>query len=198
MTEERPLYTDSEIVKELALENRDVFEYLFRTYYSQLCRFSMKYVRQKEATEEIVQDIFLYLWEKRHTLNITQSLKAYLYTAVRNRSLNHIKANMNRVEMGGELSEQEQPIYDPQSEALDPQQLRKEITKAIEMLPPKCRAIFDLSKNAGLTYQEIAEELDISKKTVEAQMSIALKKLRQTLQPSWNKIALMLAVCLFV
>ena len=94
MTGQRPLYSDPDIVDQLALDNKEVFEYLFRNYYTQLCRFSMKYVREKEATEEIVQDIFLYLWEKRHSLNIHQSLKAYLYTAVRNRSLNYIKSNI--------------------------------------------------------------------------------------------------------
>ncbi len=196
MTTQKPLYTDAEIVSELTLDNKEVFEHLFRTYYHQLCRFSMKYVREKEATEEIVQDIFLYLWEKRHSLNITQSLKAYLYTATRNRSLNYIKANISRVEISGDLAEEDQPLYDPQTSQLDPQDLKRIISEAIEMLPPRCRAIFDLSKNAGLTYQEIAEELEISKKTVEAQMSIALKKLRETLKPAWDKIILTLVLWL--
>lgn len=191
MSTERPLYTDTEIVNELTLDNKGVYEYVFRSYYSQLCRFSMKYVREKEATEEIVQDIFLYLWEKRHSLNITQSLKAYLYTATRNRSLNYLKSNLNRVEIRGDLAEDDQPLYVPENDNPDPQELRQTITQAIDMLPPKCRTIFDLSKNAGLTYQEIAEELGISKKTVEAQMSIALKKLRETLRPCWDSIMLM-------
>ena len=91
------------------------------------------------------------------------------------------------------MAEEDQPFFDPENDNLDPQELRRTISHAIELLPPKCRAIFDLSKNAGLTYQEIAEELEISKKTVEAQMSIALKKLRETLQPCWDKIMMILA-----
>lgn len=194
MSTQRPLYTDAEIVNELALDNKEVFEYVFRTYYSQLCRFSMKFLREKEATEEIVQEIFLYIWKKRHSLNITRSLKAYLYTATRNRSLNYIKSNSSRVEISVELAEEDQLLHVPANDNIDPQELRQFISQAIEMLPPKCRAIFDLSKNAGLTYQEIAEELEISKKTVEAQMSIALKKLRESLKPCWDKIMVILAI----
>jgi len=184
-------WTDQEIVQNLAQDNQEVYEYIFRLYYTPLCRFALKFVREKEITEEIVQEVFIYIWEKRLTIRITQSLKAYLYTAVRNRSINYIKAQMHTMEVDN-LADDQVPFYVESERDLDYQELKQSLAQAMDKLPRKCRMIFDLSRNEGLTYKEIAEALDISKKTVEAQMSIALKKLRESLSKSWDRIALIL------
>jgi len=191
-------YSDAELLRLLTQDNKKAFEYLFHQFYTPLCRFSLKYVRQEEATEEIVQDVFLYIWEKRNIIQIKSSLKAYLFTAVKNRSINYLKAQMDHLEDADSLPESKHPFYQENEDNLDHQELVKFVGLAVDNLPNKCKIIFNLSRNSGLTYQEISEELNISKKTVEAQMSIALKRLRESLSMHWDKIVLILALGLML
>ncbi|MGI9542494.1 MAG: RNA polymerase sigma-70 factor [Cyclobacteriaceae bacterium] len=184
-------YSDQEIVVLLSKDDRDIFEYLFRHYYTALNRFSLKYVRSEELAEEVVQEVFLYIWEKRHTLKITSSLNAYLYAAVRNRSISQINAQLTRLRINEEFKAE--VTTDPKIEKqIDQPMLKQLVATGIQNLPERCRIIFSLSRNSGMTYQEIAEELNLSKKTVEAQMGIALKKLRIYLNTHWDKITLLL------
>lgn len=138
--------------------------------------------------------MFVHLWEKAPVVNIETSLKAYLYTSARNYTLNLIKKQqternyMTQYSTDGPLQEQDEHV----SEA----EIGQLIQMGVSTLPEKCREIFILSKQEGLTYDEISEYLDISKKTIENQMGIALRKLRDYLQPRVKKI--LMAVFIYI
>jgi RNA polymerase sigma-70 factor (ECF subfamily) len=161
------------------------YEIIFRRYYQELYRFAYTYLRDQVPSEEMAQEVFLYLWEKRGQIEIKTTLKTYMYSAIKNKCLNYIKYEVPRKNQLEEshlaLMVTEQP-----DQEVDSGRLKKYIQAAIDELPTKCRQIFVLSRNEGLTYEEIAEEMEISIKTVENQMSIALKKLRESLKPLYE------------
>jgi RNA polymerase sigma-70 factor (family 1) len=138
----------------------------------------MKYVKNLETSEEIVQEAFLSLWEKRDTIDMAQPVKAYLITTIRNKCLNWIRDNkkFNTV-----LLHFEEYIPDHEyisTDRLVEAEILKTINHAVHELPEKCREIFTLSRFGNLKYQEIADQLQISVKTVETQMSKALQHMR--------------------
>jgi RNA polymerase sigma-70 factor (ECF subfamily) len=180
-------YTESEIVQQLRQSNEKVFEYLFQQYHVALFRFSLKYVRMPDVAEEIVHDVLLYLWQHRNTLLIKVSLQAYLYTATKHRSLDYLKSQYAQQSYESELPDL--PAIHSQPDAdLHQQELAGFIQRAIEVLPERCRIIYTMHRTAELTYKEIAEQLGISPKTVEAQMGIALQRLRKYLQEHWTTL----------
>ena len=115
-------------------------------------------------------------------ISIQTTLKTYLYSAVKNKCLNYIKLELPKQQSMADISEVMLSVSNAPKDEGENEQLKKYIQSAIDALPKKCRRIFILSRNAGMTYEEIAEELDLSKKTVENQMGIALKKLRESLE----------------
>lgn len=136
----------------------------------------MRWMREAPAAEELVQDVFVKVWEKRSELTLDESLKSYLFTAVRNRAFNYLR-DQARKGQTDELNENID-LEAPQGDPLEFDDLQTLIKEGIDSLPPKCRAIFLLSREAEMSYKEIAAELDVSIKTVEGQMGIALRKLR--------------------
>ena len=176
------------LLGQLAKGDQSSYQKLFHTYYGDLCRFCLRYVRNEEVSEEIVQDVFIYLWEKRTVINISISFKSYLYTAVRNKSINYLKLQLPKDQVKDDIENFEiSGSYDVEAE-LTFKELSAKVNEAIETLPNKCKAIFILSRESGYTYREIAEELNISIKTVENQMVIALRKLREHITPYWGEI----------
>ncbi len=171
-------YSDLQITTGLASGDRKIYEFVFRKYYIPLCRFCLKFVRVEEVSEEVVQEVFVYIWERRAAIEFTSSLQAYLYAAVKNRSINYIRSQVTREQHLAAYTERQDLVVSPKQDHVDREELIILVRQAIDSLPDKCKHIFSLSRDAGLTYQEIAHELGISPKTVEAQMSIALKKLR--------------------
>ncbi len=157
------------------------YEELFRTHYGNLCSYANKYLEELEAAEEIVQDVFVKLWENRETLEITTNVQSYLFRAVRNSCLNLIK-HINIREEYKVYNEQElknrQHFLDDEIHASE---LEEKIREAIELLPVERRRVFVMSRYDGLKYKEIAEKLDISGKTVENQMGKAIKFLKEKL-----------------
>ncbi|MEM9324946.1 MAG: RNA polymerase sigma-70 factor [Bacteroidota bacterium] len=160
------------------------YERFFKGHYAEIVRFSYRFVRSQQIAEEISQEVFMYIWEKRDTIQIQSSLRSYLYSAAKNRSINYLKLELPKTQAQRDISELEIgfEVPPPQDDGRA-EYVTKRVQQAVDALPKKCREIFILSRNAGLTYDEIAEELDISKKTVENQMGIALKKLREALKP---------------
>jgi len=158
------------------------YEIIFKRFYKELHRFAFSYVRDPSIAEEMAQEVFLYMWEKRNKIEIQTTLKTYLYSAVKNKCLNYIKLELPKQQSMADISEVMLSVSSKMKDEGENEQLRKYIQSAIDALPKKCRKIFILSRNAGMTYDEIAEELDLSKKTVENQMGIALKKLRESLE----------------
>ena len=159
------------------------FEQLFRTFFTPLCQFARKYTNNLDSAKEIVHDVFITLWEKRQGIDPDKQIKSYLFTSVYNRSLNYIRDN-KKFDKNIELSELSKTIDESNSiEAkMDSVVLNARIQQALQKLPEKCREIFILSRFKELKYAEIAKKLNISVKTVEAQMTKALKILREELK----------------
>jgi RNA polymerase sigma-70 factor, ECF subfamily len=156
------------------------FETAFRLYYARLCSFARHRVGSLAAAEEIVQETFLRVWQNRHRLDPAQSLRAYLYRSVLNHSLNEMKHRevenrWLRLETNARLTSE------PADEGIQTSELAAAVQQTLGNLPERCRLIFTMSRDQGLTYAEIAETLDISIKTVETQMGRALKALRSSL-----------------
>ena len=171
-------------MKEIPLHKNNLldekyFEVLFKSHFSALCSFALKYINDLDSAKEITHDIFINLWEKRLTIDLNKSIKSYLYTSVYNRCMNHIRDNkkFRQVDTAGEAFDEN---WDP-SGKMGEAELDEKIHQTIDSLPVKCREIFLLNRFEELKYHEIAAKLEISVKTVEAQMSKALKILRENL-----------------
>ena len=158
------------------------FEMLFRTYYQPLCRYAYSFLQDKEGAEEIVQSTFLMVWEKRDTLAIRTSVKPYLYAMVRNACLNVLKHEKIKQKHAGEELAVADRSYDSVSQMVASNELEYKIKAALERLPEQCRMVFKLSRFEELKYAEIAEQLNISVKTVENHMGKALKIMREQLK----------------
>lgn len=170
------------LVQQMKDGNKAAFEKLFHEHYQMLCRFGYRWVQDAEQVEEIVQEIFVGLWEKRETLTITGSFKSYLFSAIRNACLNHIKHLNVRAEHQTYVQATANPNLNSVDQQVQASELARAIADAVEELPERCKAVFKLSREEGKKYAEIAEELDISIKTVENQMGKALKMLRERLK----------------
>ncbi len=169
--------------QELQRGNRQTFNQLFADYYVNLCRFAYTYLKDNDISEEIVQEMFVALWEQRTTLDINTSVRSFLYTSVKNRSLNYIRSSKTRIHHENEFAREQDSKVSHIINFCEREELNHLIDQAITDLPEQCRSIFEMSRYQNLTYNEIAKHLDISPKTVENQMGIALKKLRSKLSP---------------
>jgi len=157
------------------------FEILFHKYYGYMCLYASKIIQDDGSAEEIVQDFFVKLWEKREYLNIETSLNSYLFRSVKNLCINYFQHNKTKLRHARHiLSEVENNFSDDDNyPEID---LSIKIEESINSLPEKRKEIFRLSRQDGLKYHEIATKLNISIKTVETQMSLAIKTLREKLK----------------
>jgi RNA polymerase sigma-70 factor (family 1) len=166
-------------------DDQKSFEALFHLCYQRLVRFSMEYVHSHQVAEEIVSDLFLKLWTGRQSFREVVHIEKYLFTAIRNQSLNHMRKYSAYRVISTEDSGEEQGIilsFDP-SHATEWKELLARLDEAIEMLPPGRRQIFRLIKEEGFKPREVAEILNLSHRTVETQLFKAVKQLHITLQP---------------
>ena len=159
------------------------FRHLFYQYADSLERFITYYIHDREKSQDLVLDIFTYIWENRQNFEIKQTLKAYLFQAVRNKSFTYIRDKKIPVYL--EEMEGMEIVQNYDSE-LELQELHHLIEEAVSLLPDKCREIFRKSREENLTNKEIAGQLHISEKTVEGQITIALKKIRIHLGDSYS------------
>ncbi len=158
--------------------DEQAFEELYRQYFVRLFRFCFSIVHLKEAAEEIVNDVFLNLWKRRTTLDGIRNLEVYLYIATKNLSLNYLRDNhfLHIEDISEQVSQHIRIEGDPESLLVSAETVRH-LKEVINQLPPKCMLIFKLVKEDGLKYRDVALLLDISVKTVEAQLAIAMKKI---------------------
>jgi len=157
-----------------------LFEELFRKHFTSLCLFAGKYISDFDSAKEIVHDVFIRLWEIRDNIDTSKPLKSYLFTSVHNRCLNFIRDN-KKFANNIDISEISNIDFSDNNDKLIELEMKEKIMSVINSLPGKCRTIFELSRFEGLKYIEIAEKLNISVKTVEANISKALKILRENL-----------------
>jgi RNA polymerase sigma-70 factor (ECF subfamily) len=179
------------IVKKMIDGDIESFKYFFDRYYNDLSNFVNIYLHNQALAEELVQDIFVYFWENKEKLQISTSVKAYLFSASRFKSLNLLRDTNNQKKIVARLGKRlHADTIEADETYIDTEEFKKILDTAIGQLPPKCKEIFLLSKQEELSNKEIADRLGISVKTVENQMTIALKKLREFLLPFRGKIFL--------
>lgn len=167
-----------------AIKNGDIkeFEQFFREFYKPLLSYAYRFFEDQQDAEEIIQDLFFKLWDKRAKLEITSSLTSYLFRAVRNNCLQAIKYQKNKTKYQAYLKNQTKDYQESEPlESLEYSELNEKVNQILNELPERCQEIFRLNRFHGLKYKEIAIKLSISIKTVEANMSKALKLFRTSL-----------------
>jgi RNA polymerase sigma-70 factor (ECF subfamily) len=162
--------------------NQSAFEMLFRTYYQPLCNYAFSFLNDKDEAEEVVQSVFMTVWDKREAIDIQTSVKAYLYRMVRNACLNVLKHEKIKLQHASYEMAGGEPHHENASESVVTSELEEKIYEAIKSLPEQCRLVFQLSRFEEMKYAEIADQLSISVKTVENQMGKALRVMRQQLK----------------
>ncbi|WP_252940007.1 RNA polymerase sigma-70 factor [Roseivirga pacifica] len=161
--------------------DEQAFSQLFQMYYDDACRYIIRIIRDQDTAEEIAQATFVNLWEKRDLIKADVSFKSYLFRSVYNTALNYLKHQkvvatyVSRKQENIDVAKKSYVSHQPDFE------LQKRIDDALESLPPQCQRVFRLSREDGMKYHEIADELGISKKTVEVHMGKALRILRDHL-----------------
>ena len=166
---------------------------MFKTHFVHLCNFAHQYVPDQDSAKDITQKVFINLWENRENIDPNKSIRSYLFTSVRNRCLNHIR---DRKKFRSKVLDLEIHDFEISFEEdhLGVEELKEKIAEAMAQLPEKCRLVFEMSRYRSMKYRDIAEELDVSVKTVEAHMSKALKALRSNLE---DYIYLWVIMCFF-
>ncbi len=171
---------DKELLLTLKTGNRQSFTVLYNQYWSQVYNFSRLYLTSRDAAEEVVQEVFVKVWESREFIREDDNFKGLLFIITRNLIFNQSRKSFNedfyKITM---LAAMEQS-YDMEAE-IDAKNLREYIDQLIADLPPQRKLIFTMSRNENMSYKEIAEKLNISEKTVENQISSAIKYLKQNL-----------------
>jgi RNA polymerase sigma-70 factor, ECF subfamily len=180
----KQIEVDKEVIANIRNGDARSLHLLFHAVYPHLCAYAASILHDHDEAEEIVQDVFFKLWINRQHLDETLSIKAYMFTAVKNNALKtlaHQKVK-NKYQKLLEYVHHSLPNTSSADELLLSNELEQEFTKALQSLSGQSRRIFELSRMEGLTYQQIATRLNISPKTVETQMSRALQKLRLQLK----------------
>lgn len=181
---------ERQLIEKIKQGDEKAFEQVYNKYYEQLCRFSLHLIHNSSLVEEVVDDVLFYLWDNREEIDIT-SLDGYLLRAVKNRSLNAVNSLSYRKEsknIGLDVSEEANflnSLFDDKHplEKLLEQEMKEELTKAINNLPEECRRVFKLSRMENKKYSEIALMLGISVNTVKYHMSNAISILSKNMVP---------------
>jgi len=170
---------DSEALLQLAEGNIFAYRHLFDHHFSDLCNFLLIYLHRKELSEEIALDIFTYVWEKRESLRIKATFKSFLFAAAKNRAITLYRKEHQKMFSQIESIEPLMPNDTDAQLLMENHELHDLIEKAILKLPKQSRQVYQLAWEENLSYNEIAEQLGLSPKTVENHVGIALRKLRE-------------------
>lgn len=170
------------LIQRLIDDDQTAFELLFRYYYPGLVVYASRIIDDKDEAEEIVQDFFVRLWKGRKEIRKSNTLKNYFFTSIKNRSLNHLKKEKTSEKVLQKLQGlvEKERFYQP--DLFVESEIQTRIKRAFKKLQPRTNQIFTLSRFEGLTNDQIADQLNISKRTVETQISKALKILREELK----------------
>ncbi len=187
------------LIQEIKIADKTAFKELYYKYFAALHTYAIKFVNSPEIAEEIVNDLFTAIWNKKLEIDITTSLKSYLYTAIRNRCISKLrqkKVHFQRIDNEDEYFDESKIILPVSQEnglsSLIANEMEDKLMLAIDKLPNRCKEIFMMSRFKGLKQKEIAKEMNLSINTVEKQISRALQKLRDELKPYLPLIILFL------
>ena len=175
------MISESEIIGRIRQGDKKEFESLFRSSYVSLVRYARTLIKDHDTAEEIVQDLFYRIWKDRDKIRIESSLNGYLFRAVHNSCLHHIEHSRVVEKHAEEMAYRSNDNPENPSDILNYKELQDRIAKILEKLPERCGRIFYMNRFEGLRYNEIAEKLSVSVKTVEANMGRALKEFRKEL-----------------
>lgn len=167
------------LLSAIALNNdQAAYKELFVLLYSRLKQFAYSILKSGEEAEELVSDVFIRIWQKRDQLTFIGSPIFYFYTTTKNLALNRLKKQNRQVSLSAEdwLIHTNSIYFDPEQQMMT-EEIMRQVKKAVNDLPPRCRLIFKLIKEDGLKYKETADLLQLSLKTIEAQMAIALRRI---------------------
>ena len=162
--------------------DKSAYEKLFKSYYAPLCRYAGSLIKDPDEAEEVVQTVFFNIWNKRESLKGAAPAKAYVYRAVHNETLNRIKHRKVRSQYAEEVRSISPQGHSATLQVLHAKELGRQIDAALEALPKQCGEVFRRNRFGNLKYAEIAAQLGISVKTVEAHMGKAMKLLRVSLK----------------
>jgi len=175
------MINDRERLRRIRKGDVKQFEALFRSSYISLVNYAQTILKDRDTSEEIVQELFYVLWRDREKTNIMTSINGYLFKSVYNRCLHYLDHQKVVMKHASDLKEQRPVDQDDPSEVLKYKELHEKIAVIIGKLPERCAKIFCMNRFEGLKYSEIADQLAISIKTVEANMGKALKEFRKEL-----------------
>ena len=175
---------DNWLIKRLVEGDYKAFTTLFKRYFTDLCNYSNGIIANEEAAKDIVVDCYLKIWDNHKELEIKNSFRVYIFGFVHKRSLNYLRHRAVQIKYQQEkrMLEMDVDYQNSPLKSIEVSELKEKITSSIASLPEKCQEIFKLSRFEDKTYDEIAQELDISIGTVRTQMSRALEKLRKALR----------------
>lgn len=167
--------------KGLRRGNQQVFEAIFHRYYEELGRYAMRFLADPEEARDLIQAVFIRIWEKRESLPSPLNLGGYLHTSVRNACLNRLEHDKVRLQYQGQQQHVASPLDHTPQDYLEAHETAEKIRSALGSLPERCRQAFLLTRQEGMSYREVADKMGISVKTVEVQVGKALKHLRSHL-----------------
>mgnify|MGYP002271351099 FL=1 len=178
------------LLSSVSSDGRGAFEHFYNLYYDQVFRFAYYCLGEKEACKGVVSDVFFSIWKSKARLKEIDNIDTYLYITVRNEALRHISRSnsVNKIQMDQLCS------FEPEEEAtpegmLESQEMRELLNLAIDELPEKCRLIFLMIREEGLSTKEVAKILSIQESTVRVQMKIAVEKLIKRLKSDFPDIS---------
>ena len=182
---------DIALITAIKQGNKRVFEGFYKKYYKQLFAIAYRYTGQAQAAEEIVHDVFIKIWNKAGQLNVQQSMKSYLFKSVINSSLNFIKKEkMDAQKRLVYIKVQDESLGDQDRDAEE--ELLNRLEEALKLLPEKCRQVMFLSRFGKLKQQEIADQMNISVKTVKNHLTYGFQKMRQHFEKQKQFISILL------
>jgi len=192
----RNFKNDAEAFQQMSDGNMAAYRFLFDHHFSDLCNFLMIYLHSRELSEEIALEIFTYIWEKRRTLQIRTTFKSFLFSSAKNKAISLYRKEQKKMFASIDLGLSVFQDDSSSQQLLENNELREIINTAINKLPEKSKQIYQLAWEENLSHKEIAEQLGITPKTVENHVGIALRKLRESLNPYYQQIFMLSLVLL--
>lgn len=177
------MQTIDDQIKSLLLSNDEkAFELIYNYYYNSLCRFALRYLDNIEESEDVVQTTLIKLWNRIDDFSNVSAIKTYLFRSIQNACLNYLRDNKLRKQTISSIDIELLEIASDSTDFFDDEKY-DEVKKAIEMLPAQSKKILELNRFDGFSYKEIADQLNISHRTVDSHLTIAMRHLREHLKP---------------